>query len=657
MRWSRILLFLLVVAVSITDANTDIWIGGLFNQFDVDDSGIPTARNLQGAEHLAAFLMAIDEINDKQDGVYDNLLNGYTLKYGVTEAHGFVGAVTAANSFPKEKVNAVDAPIAYVASLGDAEAIPAIDVLQTLGNVLVSARSTSAELSNGRDFPYKVRTCHSDSFAGYVIQQALSHFHYTRIAIFSTVDYFSSQSLEKLLHGHLADLEAPTFEVLFSAVLEPGTDFSAAIADAKASSALVFVLLTDPETTAQLLVKGKQAGLFHVGSTIFGHDVSLVSETNDFVKALDPTRDSDDYFVGFFGFRPKPEFALSHIDTGKDFVRRFLARPNTLSPSCSTLTDQLLSSPQPMFSQNGQCAGLDMSTFARDGSDLDPYVGNVYDAVIALAFALNNILVTKGVSMSDFKANDGKLLMEELTYGVSFMGATDLVTFSPGLKVNGQVSSAKIGYGDRDSGFTYRPVNHNRDNSWSEVGRWDVEGHWQLCDEHLMAELDGELEPCAHQVVYNTVDGKRGRDRNPDVIERMPTGLVYFFVAMGALALVLLLLLSLYFFRHRESGIVKSSQPPMMAMVLCGEGLVALRLIFSSIVDLDRPNSVWLCNSHKWLGHLGPCMVFGGLFLKVNQTTQTSVVLFQPRPFPVLSHIPFLSCRCGEWIRLLIPDP
>lgn len=656
MSWSRILLLLLIVAVSTTDANTDIWIGGFFNQFLVNASGSPTARNSTGAQHLAAFLMAIDEINNKGDGIYDNLLNGYTLKYGVEEAHGFVGAVTAANSFPKEKDGAVNAPVAYVASLGDREAIPAIDVLQTLGNVLVSARSTSAELSNGRDFPYKVRTCQSDSFAGYVIQQALSHFHYTRIAIFSTVEYFSSQSLEKLLHGHLADLEAPTFEVLFSVVLEPGTDFSAAIADAKASSALVFVLLTDPETTAQLLVKGKQAGLFHVGSTIFGHDVSLVSETNDFVKALDPTRDSDDYFAGFFGFRPKPEFALSHIDTGKDFVRRFLARPNTLSPSCSQDQDDYNHA---MFLKNGHCAGLDMSTFAQDGSGLDPYVGNVYDAVIALAFALNNILVIDGVSMSDFKAKDGELLMEELTNHVSFMGATDLVTFSPGLKVKGQVSSAKIGYGDRDSGFTYRPVNHNRDNSWSEVGRWDVEGHWQLCDEHLMAELDGELEPCAHQVVYNTVDGKRGRDRNPDVIERVPTGLVYFFVAMGALALVLLLLLSLYFFRHRESGLVKSSQPPMMAMVLCGEGLVALRLIFSSIVDLDRPNSLWLCNSHKWLGHLGPCMVFGGLFLKVkpNNTKPLLSSFFKPRPVLVLSHIPFPSCRCGEWIRLLIPDP
>ena len=484
---------------------------------------------------------------------------------------------------------------------------------------------------------------------GYVLQRALTYMGFTRIAIFSTVDYYSSQSLEKLLSEDVSvnsKFASPKFEVLFSAILQPGADFTDYIKAAKASSALVFVLLTDPETTAQLLVKGKQAGLFPVGSTILGHDLILVSQTIDAVAALDPTQSPDYYFKGFMGFRPQPNFALTETAAGRAFVDHFLARAKTMhgatASACSTAVDGY---GNVMFLKNGQCAGLEMATLTANRKVLAPYVGNVYDAVIALAFALDNILVGQGVSMADFgtsRAPDGPLLMKAFTGSVTFTGATDDVSFSEGLKIRGKRSPAKIGYGDRDTGFTFTPVNYIAadvaDNYWAEVGRWDVHGDWQLCDERLMAELSGPLVPCEYQVVYNTADGKRGKDRHPDIIERVPIGLNFFFIALGVVGLVLLLLLSLFFIYHRNAGIVKSSQPPMMAMVLCGEGLVCLRVIFAALVDLDRPGAVWLCMTHKWFGHLGPCMVFGGLFLKVDGAAFCRPVLSSHKHIPFLAH-------------------
>ena len=53
-------------------------IGGLFNAFDKQ------GRNSSaGAQQLAAFLMAVREINDKHDGEYDDLLPDYYFRIRV----------------------------------------------------------------------------------------------------------------------------------------------------------------------------------------------------------------------------------------------------------------------------------------------------------------------------------------------------------------------------------------------------------------------------------------------------------------------------------------------------------------------------------------------------------------------------------------------
>ena len=298
-------------------------IGGLFNAFDIQ------GRNSSaGAQRLAAFLMAVREINDKHDGVHDDILPGHYLRIRVSGAHGYLGAVQA--SAKMEFSN--PSPIAVISALPDTETICATQMLEYLDTISMSCTATSSELSKGQDFPYKVRTVASESFVGNVLQSALYvHMGIRRVVIFSTSDYFSSQSLISFTTG-----EYGKFEILAEYVLEDGlADYAEAINGAISTGGLVFVLLTDPETTAVLLVQGNQMGLFGSGRSVFCHDFSIGPETKDLITDIDPSRDPGVYLKGVTAFEFRPLFPVLHHSEGKEFLRRWSKQNSTLLPNCS----------------------------------------------------------------------------------------------------------------------------------------------------------------------------------------------------------------------------------------------------------------------------------------------------------------------------------
>jgi hypothetical protein len=219
-----------------------------------------------------------------------------------------------------------------VGALNDEESIAANQMLETVQDILISCVATTSELSKGRDFPYKIRLVGSESYVGLVLQDILyRRFGFRRIAIFSTVDYYSSHSLYSLLNG-----EVGNFEVLGSYVLEPGAvDYLLEISHAKHTGALVFVFLTNPETTATLIVEAKQSGLLKEGTIVFCHDLAISTETVDLVSALDPSKDPDYYFKGVVGFKYRPLKSATESAVGISFLERWVQNQNTLSPTCS----------------------------------------------------------------------------------------------------------------------------------------------------------------------------------------------------------------------------------------------------------------------------------------------------------------------------------
>ena len=235
-----------------------------------------------------------------------------------------------------------------------------------------------------------------------------------------------------------------------------------------------------------------------------------------------------------------------------------------------------------MYSDNSNCAGLNFSSFhglisSAINTNIEPIgvdedIGTCYDSVTAIAKALHVLLYNNTskngnstYSLDEIKAEHGHL-MEGLLRHVNFPGVTDIVSFSEGQLFHGQRTSNLFGRGDRYSGLTYRPTNYDATaddyENWVDVGRWNTEGEWQMCDDHLMDELVGLLEDCPFSVIYNTVDGKRPPDRPPVQTLTMNIGLRYLFIVLSVFGLLFCISLLSYVWYHRTSNLIKASQVP-----------------------------------------------------------------------------------------------
>jgi hypothetical protein len=117
---------------------------------------------------------------------------------------------------------------------------------------------------------------------------------------------------------------------------------------------------------------------------------------------------------------------------------------------------------------------------------------------------------------------------------------------------------------------------------------------------------------------YSTPDGKRSKDRPSPIMMIMPPALSGIFFFLGALGLCVCSLIGVYFYYHRNSNLIKASQPPMLGLILLGEVVTSLRVIVAGIVvSSDDGTSDWKCAADLWFGHLGPCLIFSAIFLKM----------------------------------------
>ena len=79
---------------SFSNPPTVLKIGGLFSPFD--DSGNVNSMQVQS---LAAFLLAVKQINNKTDGVLDDILPDSTIVVNIQSAHSYLEGTQAATAF------------------------------------------------------------------------------------------------------------------------------------------------------------------------------------------------------------------------------------------------------------------------------------------------------------------------------------------------------------------------------------------------------------------------------------------------------------------------------------------------------------------------------------------------------------------------------
>ena len=136
----------------------EVWIGALFPQFHTAASGYTIDSS--GIIRFASFLLALNEINNKTDGVADDLLPNTQLKYKLRDSkRNELASMTAAFDFAGSCSNVEDnAVTAVVGAASSDPSIVAQEVLKHSSVVQISYSSTSPQLSDGVTFPYFLRT-------------------------------------------------------------------------------------------------------------------------------------------------------------------------------------------------------------------------------------------------------------------------------------------------------------------------------------------------------------------------------------------------------------------------------------------------------------------------------------------------------------------
>jgi hypothetical protein len=589
----------------------------------------------------AGFLMAVNEINDKTDGIADDILPNVHVRRACRDSHRTF-ANTVLGAINLETHNFQPAGAHAVIGAGDnlvSEALgtylAGVDVAQ------ISYGSTATELSHSDNYPTFLRVVPSDGYQGTVMADIIAnHFGWTRAISIASDDILGADATTEFL-GVAATVG---LSVPFSATFSTGAhDFSTLINDLRPYDCRVFVLfVTHPEDASNLLLSAFNAGVFNMDSTIFFSQTLAVPATYQKVVA----KYGQSMMQGHMFLQPSVNYYKTQSD-GQAFINRFRAQPDTVTilPNgqqiCKNDTDDTGEYlyrvvPTALFPTDPSlCAGMQFSKLHADGSDASSYMGFAYDAAMAV-FRAVDFLIKKGALNATALAStpiSGTLLKRVLTTNVSFMGVTGPVAFS-----KGRLDSDTYGYGDRSVGQGYLLYNYQLANATS--GGMHLAGIWlqgkgvQQCTPDTFPSwlggypTQGYLGGCSLPVQTSAADGvSLPPDRRPDVIQRMPAPLKAFFLFLAIVVFFLSAVQAFTIFVGKaHTRLIKASQPVMMGFIVLGQALGGGRILMSHL-DLTT-TSTFPPFPHVTRGHR-PCC------------SPNPCDFPFPVPFPSLHSLPF----------------
>ena len=145
---------------------------------------------------LSGFIMAVNEINNKNDGIFDDILPDVHVRFGVRDSlHTFENSVLAAIDLTQHQFlpNGVDAVI----GAGDNSVSEALAAILTGTNTpQISYGSGATELSHSNVYPTHLRVYPSDAYQGTAMVQVMGNvLNFKRIIVFASTTSLGSDSI------------------------------------------------------------------------------------------------------------------------------------------------------------------------------------------------------------------------------------------------------------------------------------------------------------------------------------------------------------------------------------------------------------------------------------------------------------------------------
>jgi hypothetical protein len=436
------------------------------------------------------------------------------------------------------------------------------------------------------------------------MRKLICYHGYEKVAVFSTNDDVGSGQLQNFLKGN----DDCSIDILQSVVLPINiVIFEDTIAAMKKSGAKIFVAFMTIDTLAPLLEQGYANGLFGDDTQVFG--TSQVS-TADLLSVFQPTTDVAAVMKGFIGIQYWPGYALSHTETGRAFMKRWVKQqytgPDKLGLCNNQRDDAAVNYLYRDAYNKTLCYGLNFSSYSLDGNDLSPFAALTYDATVLMLSGYHDIIVNKKNNAPTAAA------VVRSMQNISFEGASGLVSFA---QQNGEVYTYDNNM--RATGVYYKIVNF-QESSYKLSSNLNSRqlASAQVFQQVLYFSSDDGILGCStamgcSDIVYRSSSNSPPSDTRPAILVEQSAAVRGLLIALGSLLWLMAIGVIVFLFIYRDSKLIKASQGPLMWFIVLGEMFGGARVINAALEITDAS-----CTAGIWMGHLAFFFVFGCLLLK-----------------------------------------
>lgn len=428
-----------------------------------------------------------------------------------------------------------------------------------------------------------------------------NYFKYDKFTVIAGQDFFGSKGAIEISDDTYCGIKPMSVHLATT----DGDNINEIVNEAKVFGARIFAILVGSgyeKTAARLIEEGAAKGLFGMDTQIFLPHQLIDGQ---FWKFFSNDADVPLLMKGLISLRYDPLDMVRRSETGMQFIERWRAQQSSQwevdgSTECLQTRDDddqyyLYRSEGDTAFTGYTCAGLNYSNFLSDASNVAPYIGHAYDSANVLLLGIDAAITQYG---NNFTGDD---LMQAIFDIAEFDGATGVVDVFEGMK---QFSG--YGQGNREVGQIFYALNFDK----SMYVMNGPDGDFMVPVLLWTAEAGAEL---IHAITFHSSDGQMVPDRLPSTVrEDNFESKRIILVVMACLCFFSSGFYILMYALNWKSKYVTSSQPRMSLLILLGGILVGGRVLNAAMRITDAT-----CIAGLWLGHLGFCLVFCALFIKM----------------------------------------
>ncbi|KAL1499340.1 hypothetical protein AB1Y20_011547 [Prymnesium parvum] len=413
-------------------------------------------RELYGSVRRAVE-QAVAEVNNKSDGVADELLPTTTLRiaYRDSKCDG-TRSLTAALELVKDVFGGRGvAAIVGAACSGASET--AARITAAAGVPLLSPLSVSPILSDGLEYPYFLRVIPPDTLLAHAVVDVLQQlWGYTRVALLHSVDAYGTgvgdAFSDRAFALGLNVLELPPIQ-------NSQADFAAQHSAIARSGARVIVVFCQAFDSGRFIRSAYEAGVSGEGFLMFGGDTFAARD----LWLLDPPLASD------AALRDAVLHGLFSISiaspTASPVFQSFIERRRRLPPipaapgGCDLRRDDD-GATYLWAADHDNNASTPLACSHFDPTEESVYDAFGFDAVLSLAHALHHL-----IEVQNRTAIVGSELRQALLLHARFEGASGAIAFTDASSADWE------GHGDRTAGVSFQLYNY-AEGELRGVGVW-----------------------------------------------------------------------------------------------------------------------------------------------------------------------------------------